>query len=77
MSNVDVHDSLRSMMSGSGVTKSTLLWVTAALTICLADPAHGQVTIARPELLSGRWEFADASGVHGIVVAGLKLQQVL
>ena len=68
MSNVDVHDSLRSMMSGSGVTKSTLLWVTAALTICLADPAHGQVTIARPEVLSGRWEFADASGVHGIQV---------
>jgi hypothetical protein len=63
-----VHDSLRSMMSSSGATKSTLLCVTAALAICLTDPAHGQVTIARPGLLSGRWEFANASGVDGILV---------
>ena len=68
VSKVDVHDSLRSVISSSGATTSTLLCVTAALAICLADPAHGQLTIAPPELLSGRWEFADASGVHGILV---------
>jgi hypothetical protein len=63
-----MEDNLRSMMSSSGATKSTLLCVTAALAICLTVAAHGQVTVARPELLSGPWEFANASGVDGILV---------
>ena len=67
MSKVD-GDNLRSMMSSSGATELTLLCVTAALAICLTVPAHGQVTVARPELLSGPWEFANASGVDGILV---------
>ena len=56
------------MMSSSGATKLTQLCVTAALAICLTVPAHGQVTVARPELLSGPWEFENASGVDGILV---------
>jgi hypothetical protein len=33
----------------------------------LALPAQGQVNVAQPELLSGPWEVADASGIHGIL----------
>ncbi len=55
-------------MSSSGATKSMLLCVPATLAICLSIPTYAQVTIARPELLSGRWEFAHASGVDGILV---------
>ena len=56
------------MMPSSGASKSTLLCVTATLAMCLTVPAHGQVTVARPELLSGPWEFANGSGVDGILV---------
>jgi hypothetical protein len=41
--------------------------VSATLGICLALPAQGQVNVAQPELLSGPWEVADASGIHGIL----------
>ena len=68
VSKVEVHDNLRSIMSSSGGTSSTLLCVMATLAICLTVPAHGQVTLARPELLSGPWEWATASGVDGILV---------
>jgi hypothetical protein len=68
VSKIDVDDNLRSVTSSSGATKSTLLCVTATLAICLAVPAHGQVSIARPELLSGPWEVANVSGVDGILV---------
>jgi len=40
----------------------------ATLAMCLTVPAHGQVTVARPELLSGPWEFANGTGVNGILV---------
>lgn len=68
VSKVDVDDNLRFMMSRSGTTKSTLLCVTATLAICLTVPAHGQLILARPELLSGHWEFANGSNVDGILV---------
>ena len=68
VSKIDVHDNLRSMMPGSDVTKATLLSVTATLAICLTVPAHGQVTVAQPELLSGPWEFGNGSRVDGILV---------
>jgi hypothetical protein len=68
VSKVDVNDNLGSTMSSSGATTSTLLCVAVTWAICLTLPAHGQVTIARPELLSGPWEFASASGVDGILV---------
>ena len=42
--------------------------MSATLAICLAVPAQGYVTVAQPELFSGPWEVADASGVHGIRV---------
>lgn len=67
VSKVDVDDNFASMMPSSGATKSTLVCV-ATLAIFLTVPAHGQVTAARPELLSGPWEFADPSGVDGILV---------
>jgi len=50
----------------SGATKLTLLCATFA--VLLTGPAHGQEAIARPELLSGRWEVANASGADGILV---------
>lgn len=56
------------MTSSSGATRPTLRSATATLAICLTVPAHGQEIIARPEPLSGSWEIADTSGVHGILV---------
>ena len=56
------------MISGFGGAKSTLLRVMAVLTVCLAGPAHGQVTVATPALLSGTWEVETASGIHGILM---------
>src|SRR5258707_12880037 len=36
--------------------------------LCVIAIAHGQVIDTRPEALSGPWEIADPSGVHGIFV---------
>ena len=55
------------MTLGSGAI-SALLCVTATLAICSTVPAHGQVTVERPELLSGAWESASESGVDGILI---------
>lgn len=68
VSKIDVHDNWRSMMPSSDAARSTLLSVTATLAIWLTVPAHGQVTVAPPELLSGPWEFATGPRVDGILV---------
>ena len=60
-------DKLPFMTFGSGAM-STLLWAAATLAICSTVPAHGQVTVARPELLAGAWETASGSGVDGILI---------
>jgi hypothetical protein len=39
-----------------------------ALAACFTATAHGQAIVTRPELLSGPWEVASASGVDGIFV---------
>jgi len=54
-------------MMVTSATRSRLRGVSAALAICLALPAQGRVTVAQPELLSGPWEVADSSGIHGIL----------
>ncbi len=46
-------------------TKSSLAAISV---LCFIAIAHGQVIATRPDALSGPWEFADPSGVHGIFV---------
>jgi hypothetical protein len=60
-------DKLPSMTFGSGAM-AALLSATATPAICSTVPARGQVTVARPELLSGVWESASGSGVDGILI---------
>jgi hypothetical protein len=57
-----------SAMPASWATKSTPLCLATTLAICFLVPAHAQVVTARPELVSGLWELATASGVDGILV---------
>ena len=64
----DMNAYLRSVIAGSGPTKSMTLCLAATLAICFIVAAHGQVVTARPELLSGPWELASPSGVDAIFV---------
>jgi hypothetical protein len=61
-------DNLRSVMSGSGARKRTILGLAATLAACFVVVTHGQAVATRPELLAGPWELASPSGVDGIFV---------
>src|ERR1700724_1361786 len=61
-------DNMRSVMSGSGATKRTILGLAAPFASCFVVTMHGQAVATRPELLAGPWEVASPPGVDGIFV---------